>query len=202
MSGFSSAERERIRRDLIEAGSDLFSRLGLERTRVTDLTDEVGIGTSTFYTFFDSKGELYLTVLDDEIERLARSYTDVLRDEPDIESEVRVGLEILFEELETNPLFYRSVVENERQQLLRSLAPERQQQFKEGEDTLLVLAERWTDHPRFRVDEPQEVVNVLRMLAQTVRTREAFETLRSVAAYEAARDALIETLVRGFVEPA
>ncbi|MGM0399457.1 MAG: TetR/AcrR family transcriptional regulator, partial [Halobacteriota archaeon] len=180
MKGFSDEERAQIREDLIVAGRDLFTTMGLERTRVKDLTDEVGIGTSTFYQFFDSKGTLYLTVLNDEVERIAREYEGVLEDAPDLRTEVHHGLDALFEELETNPLFYRAVVENEHQQLIRRLSPEQQREnFPGRADSLMTLAERWTRRSNFRLDDPEAVVDLLRMLSQTVRMREQFQTLSS-----------------------
>ncbi|MFO8116319.1 MAG: TetR/AcrR family transcriptional regulator, partial [Halorubrum sp.] len=45
MSGFSDAERERIRGELVAAGRELFERFGFERTRIKDVTEAVGIGT-------------------------------------------------------------------------------------------------------------------------------------------------------------
>lgn len=200
MKGFSDEQREQIRDDLVAAGRDLFTALGLERTRVKDLTDEVGIGTSTFYQFFDSKGTLYLTVLNHEVERITREYEGVLEEAPDLQTEVRYGLDALFEELETNPLFYRAVVENEHQQLLRRLSPQqRRETLPVRADSLTTLAERWTRRSSFRLDDPEAVVDLLRMLSQTVRMREQFETLSSVEEYENARDVLIDTLVAGLV---
>ena len=201
MKGFSDEERDQIRSELIEAGRELFTTLGLERTRVRDVTSEVDIGTSTFYQFFESKGALYLTVLDKEIERIAQTYEGELECATDIQSEVRLGLTALFEELETNSLFYRSVVENERQQLLRDLPPDQQQEkFREGQDMLAALAEQWTSHPQFKLDDPEIVVDLLMLLPQTVRLREHFETLSSVKKYENARDLLIDALVQGLID--
>lgn len=201
MRGFSEDEREQIRAELIEAGTELFTAMGLERTRVRDVTEEVGIGTSTFYQFFDSKEALYLTVLDHEIERIAQSYERKLDSAPDIRDEVRKGLEALFEELETKPLFYRAIVENERRHLFRNLSPDQQRgNFKEARETLVTLAERWTTNPQFRLDDPVVVVNLLDLLSQTVRLREQFERLRTVEEYEAARNELIDLLVHGLTD--
>ncbi|AKH98529.1 TetR/AcrR family transcriptional regulator [Halanaeroarchaeum sulfurireducens] len=201
MKGFSDAERERIRADLIEAGRRLFTDLGLERTRISDLTDAVGIGTSTFYQFFDSKGALYLAVLHHESERIVEDYERKLADAPTLEAEVRLGLASLFEELENNQLFYRSIVENERQVLLRRLPAERQQErYRETNETLVALAERWTGRPRFRADDPETVVGLIRMLTQVVRLREEFKTLDTETEYGQARDLLIDVLVAGLVK--
>lgn len=203
MKGFSDAERDRIREELIEAGRELFSTLGLERTRVKDLTAEVDIGTSTFYQFFESKETLYLMVLNREVDRIAESYEEVVfEDAADLQSEVHRGIAALFEELETNQLFYRAVVENERQTILRRLPPGQQRDtFSSQADTLETLAERWTQRDGFRLEDPEAVVDLLRMLSQSVRMREEFQTLSSIDRYERARDVLIETLVHGLVAP-
>lgn len=201
MKGFSSAERDRIRADLIDAGRESFGERGLERTRVSDLTDAVGIGTSTFYQFFDSKGTLYLTVLQDETERIVAEYERALEDAPDLETEVRMGLQFLFDELETNPLFYRSIVENERRALLRRLSPDqRRASVRETNETLVALVERWTGRTRFEADDPETVVGLVRMLTQVVRLREEFESLDIGAEYDRSRDLLIDVIVAGLVD--
>lgn len=201
MKGFSTAERERIRADLVEAGRESFGAVGLERTRVSDLTDAVGIGTSTFYQFFDSKGTLYLTVLQDETERIVTEYERALDDAPDLEAEVRMGLQFLFDELETNPLFYRSIVENERRDLMGRLSPaQRRASVRETNETLVALVERWTGRARFTADDPETVVGLVRMLTQVVRLREEFESLDIGAEYDRSRDLLIDVIVAGLVD--
>ena len=203
MKGFSDTERDRIRADLIEAGRVLFADLGLDRTRISDLTDAVGIGTSTFYQFFDSKEALYLAVLHHESERIMVDYERKLADAPTLEAEVRLGMESLFDELENNQLFYRSIVENERQVLLGRLSAERQQEhYRETNETLVALAERWTGRPRFRAEDPETVVGLIRMLTQVVRLREEFETLDTETEYGQTRDLLIDVLVAGLVKTA
>jgi len=75
MTRFSDDDRDRIRAELVEAGRDLFARHGFDRTRVRDVTEAVGIGTSTFYQFFDAKEDLYLAVLLVERDRIYADWT-------------------------------------------------------------------------------------------------------------------------------
>jgi len=60
---FTEAERETIRERLITAGRKLFSRYGLKKTTVEELSHAAGIAKGTFYLFFPSKEALYAEVL-------------------------------------------------------------------------------------------------------------------------------------------
>lgn len=64
--GFTSVERERIKQQMIEKGSQFFRTLGLQKTSIHQITDAVGIAQGTFYNFFSSKEALYFTVLERE----------------------------------------------------------------------------------------------------------------------------------------
>lgn len=52
---FSSEEKEEIRLQMIEAGLPLLKEKGMTHMSITKLTASVGIGKSTFYSFYDSK---------------------------------------------------------------------------------------------------------------------------------------------------
>lgn len=62
--GFTVPERERIRAQLIDEGERLFGLYGLKKTRVEELAAAAHISTGAFYQFFDSKEELFLTVVE------------------------------------------------------------------------------------------------------------------------------------------
>jgi AcrR family transcriptional regulator len=59
---FSEEERRRISDALCDAGERLFAQWGIRRTPIDAIVDEVGIAKGSFYSFFASKEELYLTV--------------------------------------------------------------------------------------------------------------------------------------------
>lgn len=68
-----------IRERLLSAGRELFSRYGLRKTTVEDITRAAGIAKGTFYLFFPSKealyGEVLLSVIPEMVERLlSRSF--------------------------------------------------------------------------------------------------------------------------------
>jgi len=202
VSGFTDEERDRIREALYEAGRELFARFGLGRTRIADLTEEVGIGTSTFYQFFDSKEALYLAILVRERERVAEELEAELEAAPDVRSEVRLTVEGFLEELSTNPLYYRLLVEDELRALHETL-PEAalEDHFRtaiEADDTRI---QRWVEEPSFRVDDPARVQGLFRLLGFTVAAREElFEPADASELYESSRDLLVDVVVDGLFE--
>jgi AcrR family transcriptional regulator len=61
---FTDQERDTIRRQLLDAGREHLQTYGIRKTNIEDLTRAAGISKGAFYTFFDSKEELFLEVLE------------------------------------------------------------------------------------------------------------------------------------------
>ena len=197
MKGFSDRERDRIRGGLIEAGREQFSRFGHDRTRISDLTEEVNIATSTFYQFFDSKEELYLEILAREQTRIADELETILEETPDRQSEVAAAFDYYFEELETNPLYYRLIVENDIQPLhLEASESGLEEYYSEQFRVFKPHAERWTDDDSFRIDDPGELIDLFRLLAFTVVAKETFGEI-GTESLDAAQQSFVESLVEG-----
>ena len=113
MTRFSDEDRERIRRELVEAGRELFTQHGFDRTRIKDVTEAVEIGTSTFYQFFDSKEELYHAVLIDERDRLFETLESAVADAETPREEAETILRTTLTEVKSNPLIRRLFVDGE-----------------------------------------------------------------------------------------
>ncbi|UAL26941.1 TetR/AcrR family transcriptional regulator [Bacillus paralicheniformis] len=73
MPKFTEKEKEAIRSALVQSGRELFAQLGLKKTSVGELTASAGIAQGSFYTFFNSKEELYFEILQEEEKRSAPS---------------------------------------------------------------------------------------------------------------------------------
>ncbi|CAI49324.1 TetR family transcription regulator [Natronomonas pharaonis DSM 2160] len=200
MKGFTDEERDRIERELREAGRELFASFGLERTRISDITDEVGIGTSTFYQFYDSKAELYLDVIYEEVTQIGDDVADEIADAESLEEEIRRTLTLLFRKLETNDILYQVLVEDDGQRLRNQLDADVQKRHHENKyRTLGPLVERWTENERFRADDPEVALDMLGAVPQFVAHRRQFDALDRNDAYEPARELLVETLTDGLV---
>ncbi|WP_280588103.1 TetR/AcrR family transcriptional regulator [Halorubrum sp. Boch-26] len=200
MSGFSEEERERIRAELVAAGRELFERFGFERTRVKDVTEAVGIGTSTFYRFFDSKEALYVEVLRAEREALEARIAEAVADVDTPREEVRALLRTTFREVRTNPLISTLIVDGELRALQDRLADADGSVASIGpaaRDSELPFAERWAALDAFRYDDPELVNELFYALVFVARSQNAPIGAKDDAAYERVEAALIETIVDG-----
>ena len=74
---FSEADRETIRRTLIDQGKKAFLRFGIRKTIIDELAAAAGIAKGTFYNFFESKEDLCLAIFDEE-EVAMRSEADAI----------------------------------------------------------------------------------------------------------------------------
>lgn len=202
MSRFSDAKRDRIRTQLIEAGRELFARLGFERTRIKDITDAVDIGTSTFYQFFESKEALYVEVLCVERDQLEAQLDAAVSTVETPREEVRTMLETMFSEVHTNPLISRLIVENELHALQSQLSDAEQKSLAASiQQSDLAYADRWAQLAEFRIDDPAIVRGLIRSLVFTTQSRDTLVEVGNSADYDAVESALIDAVVDGlFIE--
>ncbi|WP_418285637.1 TetR/AcrR family transcriptional regulator [Halorubrum sp. DTA46] len=198
MSRFSEADRDRIRSQLVEAGRDLFTQFGFERTRIRDVTEAVDIGTSTFYGFFDSKEALYVEVLCAERDLLEARIDEAVSAATTPRAELRTMLETMFSEVRTNPLISRLIVENELHALQARLSESEQEALAASvRESDLSYADRWVELDEFRFDDPAVVGGVIRSLVFTTRSQETLVEIGGTADYDAVEAALIDTVVAG-----
>jgi AcrR family transcriptional regulator len=196
---FTDDERERIRERLRETGRGLFARYGLAKTTIADLTDPAGVADSTFYTFYDSKEALYLELLEEEGEVIAdRIVGESLERHDDPERAIAAFLRAMCEEIETNPLVRRLVVEDELDRLRdrqtdAELAADRQQSV----GYLLPYVEAWYEAGRLRGPDPETVAHAIRAVT--------FLTLHEADVgeerYDAVRDLLVAAVAAGLTTP-
>ena len=60
---FTESEKKTLKKKLLNSAENLFKRYGLKKTTIKDLTQAVAISQGAFYSFFDSKEELYYSIL-------------------------------------------------------------------------------------------------------------------------------------------
>lgn len=196
MRGFSDEERDRIRDGLKESGRDLFAQYGLGKTTIAEITDPVGIGTSTFYQFFDSKDDLYRAILEDEEQAIAeRIMARSFEGEDDPRAAIEGFLRASFEEIETNPLVQRILLEDELDRLEGQYSEaERRAEREEELSFIRPYVEQWQAEGRIREGDPDAIAGAIRAVV--------FLTLHQDDIgnhYEAVRDLLIEVVADGLV---
>ncbi|WP_267643945.1 TetR/AcrR family transcriptional regulator [Haloarchaeobius amylolyticus] len=195
MRGFSDEEREQIRADLMDAGETLFARFGLAKTTVTELTDEVGIGTSTFYQFFESKEELYLAVL----QRVAEDVYHEMRAAgiPEIDDPYRMTIELLnyiVDEIESNPLIRQLIVDDELGRLRSSQSPaEREAERQADIGYIETFVEPFFETGRIWGPDSETVAAAIAAIPYVALHRDDIGEER----YSAVRDYIIEAFARG-----
>lgn len=68
------------RDDLMRAGMMLFSTKGYHNTKVSDIVREAGVAQGTYYLYFDSKADLFATLLDEFISLITEAVSAITID--------------------------------------------------------------------------------------------------------------------------
>lgn len=149
MRSFTDEEREIIRRKIIDRGKDCFARYGVKKTSIEDLTKDLGIAKSSFYSFFNSKEDLFLHIFKEEREALKDSLLEnsflKYRTEPD--KAVRAYLHYLLNIVNNHPIWRKVFVEKEYVELTISLSSEEKIRNIHRENVAIILPffEEWAD---------------------------------------------------------
>ena len=67
----------RTRQTLVEVARQLFAKKGLEKTTMNDIAVASGKGRRTLYTYFKNKDDIYVAVIEAELERLSEKMDEV-----------------------------------------------------------------------------------------------------------------------------
>lgn len=138
MRGFSDEERDQIREELIQTGQELLIRYGPSKTTVKDITDPVGIAKPTFYRFFESKSELYLIIIQQELE----TYMEDLHSELDGIEDPREQLERFFRcyvrFAEENEFVQQLFIEGNHREMVGNLSSEQIAEIERKEMEILI----------------------------------------------------------------
>lgn len=193
--GFSESERERIREGLVVEGRDLFERYGLRKTTIADLTDAVGIADSTFYQFFDSKEELYIEILEREGERILPRMLAPMEAADDPETAIVDFLTTLMDEIETNPLVRRLVIEPEELERLREYRTpeERAAERRESLSYFLPYVRDWYEAGEVTGPSPEVIASAIRSVSfLTLHRDDVGDEM-----YPETRDLVVRSVARG-----
>ena len=63
----------KTREMLVDVARQLFARMGVDNTTMNDIAQASKKGRRTLYTYFKSKNEIYLAVVESELDQLYRS---------------------------------------------------------------------------------------------------------------------------------
>ena len=108
---FTGKEKEIIRKTLITKGRELFSKYGLKKTSITELTNSAGIAQGTFYNFFESKEELYFEILEQEEANSAKYIENIVTTSSSARESIKKIITCTFDLFERNQ-FIRRIFES------------------------------------------------------------------------------------------
>ena len=196
--GFTEREKEIIRNDLIDTGRELFGTYGLKKTSIEDLTKAVGIAQGSFYTFFDSKEELYLEVIDREGEAIKQKF---LKEDNGIERLTRESFKTFFKKaleiVNSNPIIKQMFLEEEVDLLIRKIPPEKMKEYnKRFLHDFLPLIKKW-QHEGAIINKyrPEVIVAVFQTMYHPILHKKDFDD----EVFEEMIDLLVDIVAKGIV---
>jgi len=196
MRGFSEEERERIREELREAGGQLFGTYGLQKTTIEDITEDVDIGTSTFYRFYDSKEELYVAVLEEAGEDVRRRMSEAgVAETDDPQEAVEQLLKVIIEEIEQNPLARRITVDPETRQRLQDHRSDAERKADHEADLQFIrsIVDPFLEEDRLHGQDPEVVAEAIAAIPYLCLHRDEI----SDDNYQRVLEFVVESFTRG-----
>src|SRR5205085_3577625 len=106
-------ESARSKRSAIVATAvDHFGRVGFEHTKWATIADEVGIGQTALYHYFESKSHCLLTIMRMELQRSHDAFLEATADQTDPMSALRAAVRAAYTVSERDVLQMRTLQNN------------------------------------------------------------------------------------------
>ena len=194
--GFSEQEREHIREKLLTKGREHFTRFGLRKTNVADLAREAGIAKGSFYLFFESKEDLFLTINEEFDKQLQNEVAQTLEKTKNPKETFRKALLNIIELCNDDPMLKLAANKEEFESLSRKIPADKFRHHQESSVELLTgLIERWQHEGLIRSYNPRIIAGAVKSLYYIVLHREFIgeDIFRDVT------DLLIDSLVANLV---
>jgi AcrR family transcriptional regulator len=157
------AQRAQTRRDLLDAAATVFARQGYHATSVDEVAEAAGYTKGAVYSNFRSKEQLFLELLDRQIDQAVEVVEDIFartepRDRPRMLGEMHDEIQVLDRQwflLETEFLLYAA-----RNESVRDRVAVRQQRTRERISGLVAshLAELGIEDPAVSAQDAAELL--------------------------------------------
>ena len=131
------------RAEILDAAIDRFGRNGYENTKWADIADDVGIGPTALYHYFDSKQHCLYVILDEALSELHERFDAITASHTDPRDALRAVCLECFELTERDVLRNRVLVA-EQASLSHTSASQREEQARTaGRDKTRALEVAW-----------------------------------------------------------
>jgi len=98
VQAFAETEGPRSRRaDILAAAIDSFGHDGYEHTKWAKVADEVGIGQTALYHYFESKAHCLLTIMSIELSRSLERFREVTADVPQVDKALQAAIDAAYD---------------------------------------------------------------------------------------------------------
>ncbi|MFX1389306.1 MAG: TetR/AcrR family transcriptional regulator [Promethearchaeota archaeon] len=163
---FTNEEKKIIKNSLVEKGAELFGSYGLKRTNIEDLTNAVGIAKGSFYSFYNSKEELFLDVLgqaEEEIIKKVRHLLKKMKEDP--KGTFKEFLHVHINAPKENPIIQQIANKKVRDYLVRKLHnnPKLEQKLQTYE-YLPQIIEMWQKQGLIINKDPEILAGILKSI--------------------------------------
>lgn len=112
--GFTKEQSDSIESNLLIIGRQLFIKYGYKQVGVREITNEVGISSGMFYKFYQSKDDLFFSILQIEQEQIRIKILDKMMAYKDCPvTALNNFYYIIVEELKNNPLMKTILIKKE-----------------------------------------------------------------------------------------
>ncbi|AKB54240.1 transcriptional regulator [Methanosarcina sp. A14] len=147
MRSFTSEEREIIRNKIIDRGKECFAIYGIKKTSIEDLTRNLGIAKSSFYSFFNSKEDLFLQIYTEEREALKDNLLEnsFLKYRKEPYKAIKAYLHYVLDIANNHPVWRKVYIEKEHLELTISRSSEEKIKTIHRENVKMILPffEEW-----------------------------------------------------------
>jgi AcrR family transcriptional regulator len=194
--GFSEKERGLIRSKLLEKGKEHFERFGLRKTNVADLACEAGIAKGSFYLFFESKEDLFLTINEEFDKELQNEVAQTLEKPQNPKETFRTALLNILELFNGDPMLKLAANKEEFESLSRKIPADKFRHHQESTVTFLTgLIERWQQEGIIREYNPRVIAGAVKSLYYVFLHREFIGEDISPQVVDLLINSLLEALV-------
>lgn len=195
MPTFTEEKKKQVRESLRNTGHELFAQYGVRKTTISELTEAAGIGTGTFYQYYDSKEELYVDILEEyNKELIPRLLQNSVEAYDDPEMAITALLEETLDEFESNPLLKQIIIEDEVSYIRNQISDEEISERRNSTiEVFLPYIEHWYDEGKVVGTDPESIAHSIRAVARIAHQKEQIGEER----YPKVRDTLIAAVAAG-----
>jgi len=147
----------------MSTGKELFTQYGLKKTSVDEIVKACGIAKGSFYAFFQSKEELYYTIMQEEETFKDQKIREMLNSERSPKELLKGLFDLSFEMLETNPFLKRVQQRDEYELLIRKLPKDKLEEHIQADNRAgAELIKQWQEKQVIIDKDPEVIIGLLR----------------------------------------